>query len=177
MLETFVSPGRKNVWSHEEQSSMGFPLLSFVFLDHQSIPLFAIYCSVTYFLVTFQGFFYSLLYCFLNTEVKFVVIWFANETRWIFIEVRETLTRRLEATSIWACWKRYLGKKGRYGADGSNSDDRTRSELLIPSNHSTSVCFFCAFSLQSHWILLEENEHGNGQSSIGNQWQWNHSTS
>ncbi|CAF4377496.1 unnamed protein product, partial [Rotaria sp. Silwood2] len=44
MLETFISP------------------------DDKSILLFALYCSVTYFLVTFQGFFCSLLYCFLNTE-------------------------------------------------------------------------------------------------------------
>ena len=46
MLETFVSPGE------------------------QSIPLFALYCSVTYFLVTFQGFFCAFFYCFLNTEVS-----------------------------------------------------------------------------------------------------------
>jgi corticotropin releasing hormone receptor 1 len=65
MLETFVSPGKKIILNNIE-------IIFFLFSieDHQSIPLFAIYCSVTYFLVTFQGFFCSLLYCFLNTEVN-----------------------------------------------------------------------------------------------------------
>jgi len=96
MLETFVSP------------------------DHRSIPLFALYCSVTYFLVTFQGFFCSLLYCFLNTEV------------------RETLKRRLQSTQIWSRCKRCLGKKDQYRDGAVNNDDRTRLELLIPQTNSTS---------------------------------------
>ncbi|CAF3993840.1 unnamed protein product [Adineta steineri] len=90
MLETFVSP------------------------DDQSIPLFALYCSVTYFLVTFQGFFCSLLYCFLNTEV------------------RETLSRRLKTTQAWSRWKRLLGQQERFGKNKLNSEDQTRLELLIP---------------------------------------------
>ncbi|CAF1028161.1 unnamed protein product [Rotaria sordida] len=93
MVETFVSP------------------------DPRSIALFALYCSVTYFLVTFQGFFCALLYCFLNTEV------------------RETLSRRLQATQLWARWKLWLGHKDRYQNGTSNSDDRTRLELLIPPSN------------------------------------------
>ena len=92
-------------------------------LDHRSIPLFALYCSVTYFLVTFQGFFCSLLYCFLNTEV------------------RETLTRRLQATQIWARWKRWLGKKDRYKDGTLHSEDRTKLEVLIPQSNSVAVRF------------------------------------
>ncbi|CAF5101222.1 unnamed protein product, partial [Rotaria magnacalcarata] len=92
MLETFVSP------------------------DYQSIALFALYCSVTYFLVTFQGFFCSLLYCFLNTEV------------------RDTVSRRLETTQFWVQWKRWLGLGSEDGyRDGTiHNEDRTRLELLIP---------------------------------------------
>ncbi|CAF1124928.1 unnamed protein product [Adineta ricciae] len=89
MLETFVSP------------------------DRQSIPLFALYCSVTYFLVTFQGFFCSLLYCFLNTEV------------------RDTVSRRLRSTHTWTSCKQWLGRNDRYEKDMCSSADRTRLELLI----------------------------------------------
>ncbi|CAF4206956.1 unnamed protein product [Rotaria socialis] len=102
MLETFVSP------------------------DHQSIALFALYCSVTYFLVTFQGFFCSLLYCFLNTEV------------------RDTVSRRLETTQFWTQWKRWLGlgSKDRYRDGTINNEDRTRLELLIPQpNLRPSIAF------------------------------------
>ncbi|CAF4840620.1 unnamed protein product [Rotaria sp. Silwood1] len=100
MLETFVSP------------------------DKKSIVLFALYCSVTYFLVTFQGFFCSLLYCFLNTEV------------------RETLSRRLQTIQIWVRWKRWLGRKDQYRDGTINGDDRTRLELLIPQpNIGTKMAF------------------------------------
>jgi hypothetical protein len=112
--------------------------------DHQSIPLFAIYCSVTYFLVTFQGFFCSLLYCFLNTEVNFFDDLFIL---CFILKVRDTLSRRLQATSIWARWKQYLGKKGRYRDGMTNSDDRTRSEFLLPQTTTSAVVrsFFYRF--------------------------------
>jgi len=97
MLETFVSPGE------------------------QSIPLFALYCSVTYFLVTFQGFFCAFFYCFLNSEV------------------RETISRRLQTTQIWSRWKRFLGKKDPCRNGHLSMDDRTRLELLIPNSNGNNL--------------------------------------
>jgi hypothetical protein len=79
---------------------------------------------VTYFLVTFEGFFCSLLYCFLNTEV------------------RETISRRLRGTPIWMIWKRCLGKEDPYKDGPMNSEDRTRLELLVPHSTSATVRFF-----------------------------------
>lgn len=58
------------------------------------------------------------------------------------------MKRRLQATSIWSRWKQYLGKKGQYKDGGTtNSDDRTRLELLIPRTQSTTVCSFLFLSL------------------------------
>lgn len=57
------------------------------------------------------------------------------------LKVRETLSRRLRATQIWARWKPWLGKKDKYGNGGGNSDDRTRMELLMPQSTSGVVSF------------------------------------
>lgn len=112
MLETFVSP------------------------DHRSIPLFALYCSITYFLITFQGFFCSLLYCFLNTEV------------------RETLKRRLQTTQFWTRWKRCLGKKDQYRNSKINSDDRTKLELLMPQPSSKKT----SFEMDNHRLYTNDSQ-------------------
>jgi hypothetical protein len=57
----------------------------------------------------------------------------------LFKKVRDTLSRRIQATSIWARWKQYLGKKGRYRDGMTNSDDRTRSELLLPQTTTSAA--------------------------------------
>lgn len=42
----------------------------FISKDDKPLPIFAIYSSINVFLMTLQGFFCSLLYCFLNVEVN-----------------------------------------------------------------------------------------------------------
>lgn len=52
-------------------------------------------------------------------------------------KVRETLSRRLQTTSMWSRWKRYLAKNEQYRDVPIQSDDRTRLEVFNP--HSTPV--------------------------------------
>lgn len=80
-------------------------LETFVSADNQPIRLFAIYSSVTYLLLTLQGFFCSLLYCFLN------------------VEVRETISRRFQTTQLWYRWKRYFAKKEQQHRFETMTDD------------------------------------------------------
>ncbi len=72
--------------------------------DDKPITIFAIYCSINVILMTLQGFFCSLLYCFLNGEV------------------RETLSRRFQTTRIWYRWKDYFEKQ----PETITKDNRTR---------------------------------------------------
>ncbi|CAF0894100.1 unnamed protein product [Didymodactylos carnosus] len=104
-------------------------LETFVTPHNQSVTLFAIYFFVTYFMLTFQGFFCSLLYCFLNTEV------------------RETISRRLQTTRFWFRWKACLGHKDPYDRE------RTRMESLIPQSVSTPK----KVHLELHDRLNDEN--------------------
>ncbi|UJR35050.1 hypothetical protein I4U23_027826 [Adineta vaga] len=68
-------------------------LETFVSADDKPIAVFAIYCCANAVLISLQGFYCSLLYCFLNAEV------------------REALKRRFQTTQLFYRWKKYFGEK------------------------------------------------------------------
>ncbi|CAF0881716.1 unnamed protein product [Adineta steineri] len=92
---------------------------TFISADDKPITIFAIYSSVNVVLMTLQGFFCSLLYCFLNAEV------------------RETLSRRFQTTEVWYRWKQYLGNKDQCQNKTINNEVQTRLDLYA-SNNKTS---------------------------------------
>ncbi|CAF3293019.1 unnamed protein product [Rotaria socialis] len=92
-----------------------YVLETFTSADDKPLTIFAVYSSINVFLMTLQGFFCSLLYCFLN------------------VEVRETISRRLETTQFWYRWKQYLGKKDQFRNRRASEENRT---YLDPNSNS-----------------------------------------
>ncbi|CAF0766707.1 unnamed protein product [Rotaria sp. Silwood1] len=90
-----------------------YVLETFTSADDKPLTIFAIYSSVNVFLMTLQGFFCSLLYCFLNAEV------------------REILSRRFQTTQFWYHWKQYLGKKDQYRNRADSDENRTNLDLYV----------------------------------------------
>ncbi|CAF0921198.1 unnamed protein product [Rotaria sordida] len=88
-----------------------YVLETFTSADDKPLPIFAIYSTVNVILMTLQGFYCSLLYCFLNAEV------------------REILSRRFQTTQFWYRWKRYLGKQDQYRNRAETGENRTNLDV------------------------------------------------
>lgn len=92
-------------------------LETFISVDDQSLRIFLIYSSASVLLMTLQGFFCSLLYCFLNGEV------------------REKISRRFQSTRIGYSWKKYSSKQGQL----TNGKSINVTEIPLETNKTSSA--------------------------------------
>ena len=114
-------------------------MLIYFFKDDQSLPIFALYSSVNVFLMTLQGFFCSLLYCFLNAEVKFNMVLFCFIFTYL-MKVREVLSRRFQGTQFWYFCIRYLRKKDQFRNRTNGNENLVRLDLNV-QNSASPVSF------------------------------------
>ncbi|CAF4511489.1 unnamed protein product, partial [Rotaria sp. Silwood2] len=94
--------------------------------------------SVNVFLMTLQGFFCSLLYCFLNAEV------------------REILSRRFQTTQFWYRWKRYLAKKDQFRNRAESDENRTHLDLYA---HNSILPKKPPIKLEEHHLTCDIDEN------------------